>query len=669
MIVPVKKLTVVVLKDYEEKILRGLGKLGVVELKKLSEGEIIGFREKVAEDVSQYMDLLSRFKSLYEKVCPEGCPNIKLYEGEITSKVPYHTLESKLKLYELNLKGLINKLKKLEGYVQELENAKPIVKLLSENGVRPGDIGEFRHIFAKVGVIEKEKIPKVESMLKGFQKFFYKIIDFSEDKALLYVGGMVELKGDVEKFLETVGFNEISLPKNIPAESEEALNWIDEEIEKTKKGIEEIKNRLEEEKARFLEEADYLRKAIQTSYKIAWAQNHLLESKMMSIVSGWVPKDKIPRLNKYFQGIKEETGGKIIVTYADPEKDEEVPTVYKNPKIFRAYESLIRQYGIPDPREIDPTIIAGTLWTIMFGYMFPDWGQGIVVLLMGILFLKSSKKDLMGIPLKSIGRLLIYAGISAIFFGLLTGSFMLLEGFPFEPLWPGLIPNWMHSELRTVIIVWLLKIALYFGIIEITIGMLLNMFINIRNGHITEVILGEHGLAGLVGFLSLITFGFEFLAVMAPGDKYFTIIPDNPFIPIAIKIPGLGLTPWTYLPAIGLIISMIAIFSKSFIEKEGLAIGFSLLIESILSFSTNFLSYARLAGFAIAHMAFASVVGIMMERGIILGVIGFLGINVFTLTLELMVVMIQALRLTFYEFLTKFYKGGGVPFKPFRISI
>ena len=671
MIIPVKKLTVVILKDYEEKVLRGLGKLGVVELKKLSEGEVIGFKEKVSEDVSQYMDLLSRFKSLYEKVCPDVCPNIKLYEGEITSKVPYHTLESKLKIYELNINGLTGELKKFSDYLQELEDAKPIVELLSENGIRPGDIGEFKHIFAKIGIVNKEKVPKIEAAIKGLQKFFYKTIELDEEKILLYVGGMVELKGDVEKFLDVVGFKQVSLPENIPAGSEEALKWIGEEIERTKQKITETKNKLDEERSKFLEEVDYLRKAIQTSYKIAWAQNNLLESKgrMMSIISGWVPKDKIPRLNKYFNTIKEETGGKIIVTYVDPERDEEIPTVYRNPKLFRAYESLIRQYGIPNPREMDPTILAGTLWTIMFGYMFPDWGQGIIVILLGILFLKTSKKDLMGIPLKGIGRLLIYAGISATFFGLLTGSFLLLEGFPFNPLWPGLVPDWMHSALKTVVIVWLLKIALYFGIVEITIGMLLNIFINLKNRHVIEALLGEHGLAGLIGFLSLILFGFEFLAAMAPGDKYFTIIPENPFIPITMKIPGLGITPLTYIPIFALIGSLVAIFAKSVMEKEGAAIGISLVIESSLSFLTNFLSYARLAGFALAHMAFASVVGIMIEKGIILGTVGFLGINVFTLTLELMVVMIQSLRLTFYEFLTKFYQGGGELFKPFKISI
>ncbi len=669
MIIPVKKLTIVVLKDYEEKILKDLGKLGVVELKKLSEGEVIGFREVVSEDVNKYMELLDRFKSLYNKVCANGCESLKIFQGEITAKVPYHDLDAKLKSHEMEIYGLGNQIKAKEDRREMLVKLRPIVEMLKKNGLKPGEIGEFKHIFSKIGIISEDKVINVEATLGGYEKIFYKIMDFKEGEKLFYVGGLIELKHDVEKFLERIGFNEITLPKEIPPDASESLQWIDEELNKTTEEIEILHDKLNEAKRKFLEEADYLRKAITVSYRIAWAQNNLLRSQLMAIISGWAPKDQIKTLNQYFQKVKEETGGKIIVTYSDPLSEEEIPTVYKNPKLFRAYETLIRQYGIPHPRETDPTILAGILWTIMFGYMFPDWGEGIVIIIMGVLFLTSSKKDLMGIPLKSVGRLLVGAGISATFFGLLTGSFFLIEGFPFEPLWPGLVPGWLErAGLNTLVIIWLLKIALYFGIIEITIGMLLNVYNNLRNKHTIEALLGEHGLAGLIGFHSLILIGFEFMAAMAAKDKNFTIIPKNEFIPIAINIPALGSGFLTYIPIITLVLSIIAIFSKAIIEGEGTTIGFSTVFESLLSFLTNFLSYARLAGFALAHVAFSVVVAKLAEElGLIGGVVGLVGLNFFALSLELVVVMIQALRLTFYEFLTKFYEGTGVPFKPFRM--
>jgi vacuolar-type H+-ATPase subunit I/STV1 len=41
--------------------------------------------------------------------------------------------------------------------------------------------------------------------------------------------------------------------------------------------------------------------------------------------------------------------------------------------------------------------------------------------------------------------------------------------------------------------------------------------------------------------------------------------------------------------------------------------------------------------------------------------------NVIALVLEGIVCSVQALRLEYYEFFSKFFSGGGQPFKPFRL--
>jgi V/A-type H+-transporting ATPase subunit I len=57
----------------------------------------------------------------------------------------------------------------------------------------------------------------------------------------------------------------------------------------------------------------------------------------------------------------------------------------------------------------------------------------------------------------------------------------------------------------------------------------------------------------------------------------------------------------------------------------------------------------------------------MMERlpgGIILKVIVLIVGNIFIVGLEGLIVFIQVLRLEYYEFFGKFYRGGGNIFKP-----
>ena len=90
--------------------------------------------------------------------------------------------------------------------------------------------------------------------------------------------------------------------------------------------------------------------------------------------------------------------------------------------------------------------------------------------------------------------------------------------------------------------------------------------------------------------------------------------------------------------------------------------------ELALSTMANILSFTRMAGFGIAHAALATVVAEMMIANPILGMgMGLIFLNVFSLTLELVVVMIQATRLLFYEVMSKFFEGSGRMLKPYKI--
>ena len=53
--------------------------------------------------------------------------------------------------------------------------------------------------------------------------------------------------------------------------------------------------------------------------------------------------------------------------------------------------------------------------------------------------------------------------------------------------------------------------------------------------------------------------------------------------------------------------------------------------------------------------------------GIIGGAPSYLLINVLVIIIEGMSVAIQCMRLTYYEFFTKFYSGSGKPYRPFVI--
>jgi V/A-type H+-transporting ATPase subunit I len=95
------------------------------------------------------------------------------------------------------------------------------------------------------------------------------------------------------------------------------------------------------------------------------------------------------------------------------------------------------------------------------------------------------------------------------------------------------------------------------------------------------------------------------------------------------------------------------------------------LFETVISFLSNSLSYVRVGAFAIAHVVLSSVVFLLAEllspgHGIgywIIVSFGNLGIVMY----EGLIVGIQAMRLSYYEFFSKFFTGGGLRFEPLTL--
>ncbi|HID17890.1 TPA: hypothetical protein EYP26_06345 [Candidatus Bathyarchaeota archaeon] len=463
------------------------------------------------------------------------------------------------------------------------------------------------------------------------------------------MAGPIELKPWIERLLAAVKFKEFKLPQGVPGNIDEAVRWAEEETGRLREEVKGLEGGWESLRREFAAKAGSLEAAITYSLDLSSAQSHLLRSEMMTVLQGWVPEDRIKDLNAFLERLNKDVGGSIAFSYEEPLPDEKVPTVMKNPKLFRAYEALTRQYGYPDPRESDPTIVSTILWITMFGIMFPDFGEGLVILGLGVLFAYVLKKPLMGINFVRVGRLMIGLGISAIIFGLLVGEFFLME---VHPLWPGLMPAWAKNPSS---VIWLIKIAIFFGIAQIILALIMNIRNHLKVGERMEALLGERGLAGLVTFIGIVIVAFEFLGI--------SILPG-------VAFPELGLSVirhWTIaIPIVGLI----AIAVKPILTGEGATMSLGVLIETIISFFANMLSYARIAGFCLAHAAFALVVAELLHSNPALGIgLGLIFLNAFALTLELMVVMIQALRLLFYEFSTKFFKGTGAPYAPYRIRV
>ena len=91
------------------------------------------------------------------------------------------------------------------------------------------------------------------------------------------------------------------------------------------------------------------------------------------------------------------------------------------------------------------------------------------------------------------------------------------------------------------------------------------------------------------------------------------------------------------------------------------------LFDVLLSYFSNTLSFVRIGAFAVSHAAMMEVVLMLAgaESGNLNWIVVVLG-NLFVCGMEGLIVGIQVLRLEYYEMFSRFYKGTGRKFEPFR---
>lgn len=129
------------------------------------------------------------------------------------------------------------------------------------------------------------------------------------------------------------------------------------------------------------------------------------------IMVGWIPKEneksfckKLSEINSVEYSLE---NGKNVLSHSPPVK-------LSNKKPFKAFEFFVDTYGLPSYDEIDPTIFVAITYTVLFGVMFADLGQGLLVSLVGYFMWKFKKMKL--------GKIMMTCGVSSAIFGTIFGS-------------------------------------------------------------------------------------------------------------------------------------------------------------------------------------------------------------------------------------------------------
>lgn len=361
------------------------------------------------------------------------------------------------------------------------------------------------------------------------------------------------------------------------------------------------------------------------------------------VLCGWMSETDITELLK---DTKDDDNVIIVLEKDHKSHFGEPPTKLKNPKIFKPYEMYVGMYGLPAHDELDPTVFVALTYSFIFGMMFGDVGQGLVLAIGGFLLYKFKHMALAGI--------ISMAGIFSTFFGFMFGSV-----FGFENVIEAV---WLHpmSHMTTLPFIGRLNtvfvVTIAFGMGLILFAMILHIINGVKSHDIGSTWFDVNGVAGLVFYGSLVlTIVLFMTGKPVPAGIVMVIMFGIPLLVIVFKEPLTNL-----------------IMKKAEIMEESIGMflvqGVFELIETLLSYFSNTLSFVRIGAFAVSHAAMMEVV--LMLAGATEGgnpnwLVVVLG-NIFVCGMEGLVVGIQVLRLEYYEMFSRFYKGSGREFKPYK---
>lgn len=392
----------------------------------------------------------------------------------------------------------------------------------------------------------------------------------------------------------------------------------------------------------------------ETAMLLLQAQTFFAAAGRFVVISGFVPRDGADRLA---QRVRTATKDHAIVEVEPVENIPgvsegtlRVPILHHNPLLLRPFQKLVDIYGTPSYAEVEPTAFFALGFLAMFGLMFGDVGHGAVLFSAGWFLFRYLPRFL------DYGILLMEAGTASAVFGVLYGSVFGIRG---------LIPTlWLEpiDDLPRF-----MMIAVAFGALVVTGGLVINIINSWRGGDWKAALYGPRGLTGAMLYWIV-------LVVLARA-----------FVPATVRIPGV------VLGAVVLAAAVIIAGARPLMRLLGHdvrrprpavraaprwlhALEASVeLIDTLFSFFANTISFVRIAAFAAVHagvfiaiFALADTIAALRFGGVLSIAVHVAG-NVLVILLEGLTVSVQVLRLEYYEFFGKFFRGGGEPYAPLTL--
>lgn len=478
-----------------------------------------------------------------------------------------------------------------------------------------------RFLSTRVGTLPEAHVARLAEALE-LSGFMLEVFDVQDGRAYAVAVGPVGHAGDIRGALDAAGWQEMILEPELLAHPDKARQALEQDALRLRRQLQVCESRHQGTLGEVAAKLREVRQGMALAEPYVRISAETLRARGgLALITGWIPQREVERLR---QALDARLRDRYVLQLRPPLKSEldSVPSAVRYPDWLGPFAELVRNYGIPRYGEFDPTWLFAVSFVLMFGMMFGDIGQGLVIAAVGFA---------LGGRARRFRPLFVGAGLSAAAFGFVYGSVFGFENV-IEPLWVSPLHDPVH----------MLKAAVWWGVGFITVTQLLTIYNRMAAGMVSRALFDAGGVAGLMLYLG------------AAAGVYGLATAGEFAMPAAI-VSGAGLA---------------VILAWNWLENHGGAAERLLTVlietfESVIGFFSNTLSFMRVAAFSINHVALALAVFTIADS---LGTAGrwitlLIG-NLVILGLEGAIVAIQVLRLEYYEGFSRFYSGSGRAFQP-----
>jgi len=638
------KARVMTVKDYSEKTLKTLHRIGMLHIEESKEFKpvdkaAIELEHREASKLLTFVDDVLSYIPQEERVSLEE-------DVEVIYTRPFSEIGNEVRLLYSKINKLHERIVKLNNEVQQLIELKRYLEpLAGQTDLRLRDL-EFSgdYLFSRVFVLSDEVYKGLHDELKKY--LFENVVTTGDSEIVFHAVAKVRDQKTIESLVTNSGGKILQIPdedltlRDFLEITSSKIRSLEEEL--TKLG-EELQSKAREDLNRLV----LLREALSAENERLSVLEKACEAKYVTLIEGWIPESDT-------ESTVSEVKDSIDYVFIDtrkPEQQEEPPTKMKNVGGIKPFQTIINLFATPKYREWDPTPIVAYSFALFFGLMVCDVLYALGIILLARFLLGKFSDDPNTDSFKLFQRMIYICGGVALAGGLLTGQYFgdIYTFFGIESL--ALVQGAKEALQDPVTFI---LVALGIGFIHVNIGHLIAFIKGIKERQ-KAVIINKVGLfvfeLGIPAILS------SMLSMQLPG---FT--PQINSILLYFMVPG-----------------VLLIVISSIMQSGGL--GAIMWLFDITGLLGDVMSYARLAGVGLATFYLASTFNMMAglfsdmipgSAGVIIG--GIIGVfivifgHIINMVLTAITGFMHSLRLCFVEFMFKFYEGGGREYSPFKLK-